>query len=217
MVLICAIFASRFLLTLKTATAAMDEGFAEPAPLRRPAVGERIRRNGLAVGAAAVLIAVAALQLSGAGKPGDRVNATEAAQRAAALTALAPVPLRLIDAAEQASAIAAMKLPENDRSALVADLQQKRARLAWLTLYDTNDEDGDAVTIASIGFRQDVVLTKAPITIAVPMPPSGVITLTGLIDGKGGGVTVGVVSPAGPIPLPVMSVGQSIGIPVGSP
>jgi hypothetical protein len=174
-----------------------------------------VRRNALAAVAIVALVGVATLHASGAARhAGDQLDDAEKAQRAAGFAALQPVALNRVSPAEQTDAIAAMQLPDQDRLALFADLQRQRTRLAWLVLHDTHDEDGDVVSVTTSGFRRDVMLTKAPVMIAVPAPASGVINLTGLVDGRGGGITVGVASPTGVIPLPLMSVGQTIGIPI---
>jgi hypothetical protein len=85
-----------------------------------------------------------------------------------------------------------------------------------MTFYDSDAEDGDVITVQSAGFSQTVRLAKAPITIALPAPPDGLVKIVGTVDGAGGGVTLGTVTPAGPIPLAVLSVGQTISIPVAA-
>jgi hypothetical protein len=84
-----------------------------------------------------------------------------------------------------------------------------------LSVYDSDVEDGDVAEIRSGGFSQIVTLTKAPITLAVPVGPDNQISIAGLVDGGGGGVTVGLILPSGPFPLPPLSVGQSFRLPVG--
>ena len=63
------------------------------------------------------------------------------------------------------------------------------------------------------GYSRTVTLSHAPIAFAIPAPPDGVFRLTGVHDG-GGGITVGASSGQNSIPLPLMSVGQVLGIPV---
>ena len=92
--------------------------------------------------------------------------------------------------------------------------QEKPVRLAWLTLWDSDVEDGDVVRIDSEGYSRVVVLTKAPVTFAVPVPSGGTINVTGIRDGDGGGITAGIASGPTKLVLPVMSVGQVLGLKV---
>ncbi|MGO4326255.1 hypothetical protein AB4Z48_11745 [Cupriavidus sp. 2TAF22] len=90
-------------------------------------------------------------------------------------------------------------------------------RLIWLTLWDTDDEDGDVVRIQSQGYSRVVTLTRQPMTFAVPAASSGVVNIAGMRDGEGGGITVGVASGASRVTLPIMSVGQTIGLRTQAP
>lgn len=85
-------------------------------------------------------------------------------------------------------------------------------RLAWVTLWDTDMEDGDAVRIDSQGYTRTIALTKQPITFAIPVPVDGVVKVTGIRDGEGGGITVGVASGASKAVLPIMSTGQVLNL-----
>lgn len=89
---------------------------------------------------------------------------------------------------------------------------RERTQLAWLTLWDTDDEDGDIVRIDSGGYSRVIYLTKVPVAYAVPIAVQGSLTITGLKDGEGGGITVGVMTGNLPIPLPIMSTGQTLAI-----
>jgi len=92
--------------------------------------------------------------------------------------------------------------------------RDNRVRLAWLTLWDSDVEDGDVVRIDSEGYSRIVVLTKSPVTFAVPIPSTGTINVTGIRDGDGGGITAGIASGSSKVVLPVMSVGQVLGLKV---
>ncbi len=85
-------------------------------------------------------------------------------------------------------------------------------RLAWITLWDTDAEDGDAVRIDSQGYSRMITLTKQPVTFAIPVPLDGVVKVTGIRDGEGGGITVGFASGASRAAFPIMSVGQTLGL-----
>jgi len=80
--------------------------------------------------------------------------------------------------------------------------------LAWVRLCDTDVEDGDVVRIDSSGYSRTVTLTKQGSTFAIPVPARGNVRITGVRDGDGGGVTVGLASGSAQAVLPIMSVGQ---------
>ncbi|MGA3281245.1 MAG: hypothetical protein ABSD50_09700 [Smithella sp.] len=96
----------------------------------------------------------------------------------------------------------------------VAPAKDHRIRLAWITVWDTDVEDGDVVRIDSQGYSRTILLKKKPLTFAVPVPASGVINVTGILDGDGGGITVGLASGASKAVFPIMSVGQVLGLKV---
>lgn len=101
----------------------------------------------------------------------------------------------------------------SDRPAMQPLAQrQKLARLAWMTLWDSDVEDGDAVRVECGGYARTVTLTKRGITFAVPVPPDGQIRLIGVRDGDGGGITVGLASGAAKVLLPIMSVGEVLNL-----
>ena len=101
----------------------------------------------------------------------------------------------------------------NNRAAMQSFAQrQKLARLAWITLWDSDIEDGDAVRVECGGYARTVTLTKRGITFAVPVPPDGQIRLVGVRDGDGGGITVGLASGSAKVVLPIMSVGEVLNL-----
>ena len=51
-----------------------------------------------------------------------------------------------------------------------------------------------------------------PVTFAIPIPVSGNINITGIQDGEGGGITVGLASGESKTVFPIMSVGQVLGL-----
>jgi hypothetical protein len=59
-----------------------------------------------------------------------------------------------------------------------------------------------------------VTLTKQPVRFAVPVPRDGVIKITGIRDGEGGGITVGLASGTSQAVFPIMSVGQTLDLKV---
>ncbi|WP_147292960.1 hypothetical protein [Dyella psychrodurans] len=92
--------------------------------------------------------------------------------------------------------------------------QTRRRRLVWITLWDTDVEDGDVVRLDSQGYSRTVRLTKKGDTFAVPVPADGVIKVTGVSDGDGGGITVGLASGSERAIFPIMSEGQELGLKV---
>jgi hypothetical protein len=170
-------------------------------------------------------------------KAGDTVEPDEVKARAAAFAVLEPMRLSLVPAADVAAAIDGMALSASAKAAMVSNLQALASeakttdvpalaraapaqvsqpthhnRLAWVTLWDTDAEDGDAVRIDSQGYSRTVTLTKQPVTFAVPVPLDGVVKVTGIRDGEGGGITVGFASGASRAAFPIMSVGQTLGL-----
>ena len=85
--------------------------------------------------------------------------------------------------------------------------------MAWITVWDFRDEDGDIVRIVSSGYSRLVPILHQPVTLAVPMPPNAVVNVVGVKDGYGG-ITLGVSSEAMSVQLPVLAEGQIIGVPV---
>jgi hypothetical protein len=90
----------------------------------------------------------------------------------------------------------------------------RRLQLVWITLWDTDVEDGDVVRIDSEGYSRTVRLTKKGDTFAVPVPIKGEIKVTGVKDGDGGGITVGLASGNVRAIFPIMSEGQELGLKV---
>jgi hypothetical protein len=160
----------------------------------------------------------------------DHVSDAERQQRQQAFAALGTLPLRVVEPAEVSAAVEGMGLTPQGKQALLADVaaptptptqtpatqsaaaHTEPLRLAWITLWDTDVEDGDVVRIDSEGYSRTITLTKRGNTFAVPIPANGIITVTGIRDGDGGGITVGLAS--GPVKaiFPIMSMGQSLGL-----
>lgn len=172
---------------------------------------------------------------------GDNVSQSDRQMRSDAFAAMAPLRLVAIPGKDLTNAIDTMHLSSDQKQALrssiasptppipaVATAERPRPagepeafhrgseprplRLAWITLWDTDVEDGDVVRITSQGYSRTVTLTKAPITFAIPVPDDGVVNVVGVKDGDGGGITVGLASGESKAVFPVMSVGQVLGL-----
>ena len=123
-------------------------------------------------------------------------------------------PLSPQPAGNQSSAKAGSADAEQPGPAL-APAKARQMQLAWITLWDSDVEDGDMVRIDSEGYSRTVYLRNKPVTFAVPVPANGIISVTGIRDGDGGGITVGLGSGAVKAILPIMSVGQVLPLRVG--
>lgn len=175
---------------------------------------------------------------------GDTINQEEQQQRLKSFKAIDSIRLKLISESEIPAAIDTMQLSANAEHAVLADVANARHKfeataaqplgdtdfnlktppqraapiistpLAWITLWDTDNEDGDVVRIDSGGYSRTVTLTKQTTTFAVPVPANGVISVIGVRDGEGGGITVGLASGASKAVFPIMSVGQTLALKV---
>ncbi len=168
---------------------------------------------------------------------GDAVSETDIKLRAAQFATLSPLHLSLVTPAESTAALDGMQLAPPARAALTESLESSTTpataapspassaaptpspkleplRLAWVTLWDTDVEDGDVVRLDSEGYSRTVTLAKKPVTFAVPVPRDGIVKVTGIRDGEGGGITVGLASGASQAVFPIMSEGQTLGLKV---
>jgi len=147
----------------------------------------------------------------------DLLLATLRAERAAQPTAIDnPIPAAVSSSQAPPHALAENPLAELNLKPSMAKPWTKPARpiaLAQITLWDTDVSDGDVVRIVSSGYETEVQLTKSPITLTVPVPSRGVINIVGVRDG-GGGITAGITVGGRAVDLPIMSVGQTLGVPV---
>ena len=83
--------------------------------------------------------------------------------------------------------------------------------LAWVTLWDFVQEDGDVVHISSAGYSMEVSLTHAPARIAIPAQRDVPIVIQGVADG-GGGITMGLTAVT--TQLLVITPGQAVTLPL---
>jgi len=111
------------------------------------------------------------------------------------------------------SVIAQLQMPEAEKNRLAERLADGSVRLAAVWLWDTMDEDGDTVEISAAGFSQTLVITHKHRAFFLPLQPGGSVSIRAVRDGGGGGVTLGVSTVIGPVPLPRLAVGQIVEIP----
>lgn len=99
---------------------------------------------------------------------------------------------------------------------LAAAIASGAVTMEELFLYDTNDEDGDEVEIVAQGFSYHMVLTKKGETMEVPLT-QGALQVIGVVDGGGGGVTVGIRTKDGrSIVSDKIPMGESVAIPINT-
>jgi hypothetical protein len=174
--------------------------------------------------------------LLGLNRSGDSVSQSDAHAREVAFASAGVLALSAVPAAEIPSAVSHMGLAKAGEAAMLANLavsetpssipaaapppdtiaqpaaRRDPLRLAWITLWDTDAEDGDVVRIDSDGYSRTITLAKQPLTIAIPVPRNSILKVTGIRDGEGGGITVGLASGGVRVVFPIMSEGQTLGL-----
>lgn len=135
-------------------------------------------------------------------------TAAEQVTRTVAFQQASPIVLPPVQPDERAGALLSMNL--QDRPQQASELPRD---LVWLTLWDDCAEDGDIVSVLSEEFGISIPLTHQPVRLAVPKPTDNLLSVHGLFDG-GGGITVALSTAHGPVPLPVMTPGQTLVVPV---
>jgi hypothetical protein len=159
--------------------------------------------------------------LAAAASQTDHLSDRERSLRLESFNALPPLQLSPVPTQEVKSAIDSMHLSGPAQQELLtettpgaqaqpADATQTPVRLAWITLWDTDVQDGDVVRIQAQGYSRTVTLTKHGATFAIPVPASGIVRVTGIKDGDGGGITVGLASGTARAVFPIMSPGQTL-------
>ena len=177
-----------------------------------------LKRRGLVLAAVAGLAAAAVLRFQAPPRDAaDDVPPAEAAKRVLAMQHLPPLPLTPVGGDEWEAALASLALSSADEARLRADVMAGRLRLAWLSLFDSDAEDGDCVRVESMGVTHSMLLSKRPVPVAVPLPVTGRIVIAAVDEGLGGGVTVGVVAGGQSYKLPPMKVGQAFSLLVAVP
>lgn len=169
-------------------------------------------------GAALTLIALLAVGVGGTfwltgvpaawseSTPQDRVDAD---LRASQFDPFQPLSLKPITQASLAAVVEGMPLSPGCKKRLNQKLAiASHPQLAWISLRDTDAEDGDVVRVDSLEYSRTVKLTRAPLLVAVVVVDGGTLSITGIRDGDGNGITLGLKADRVERWLPVMHVGQ---------
>ncbi|WP_330565706.1 hypothetical protein [Pseudomonas yamanorum] len=138
--------------------------------------------------------------------PQDRVDA---GLRAIQFDPFQPLSLKPITQASLAAVVEGMPLSPGCKKRLNQKLATaSHPQLAWISLRDTDAEDGDVVRVDSLEYSRTVKLTRAPLLVAVVVVDGGTLSITGIRDGDGNGITLGLKADRVERWLPVMHVGQ---------
>jgi hypothetical protein len=173
---------------------------------------------GLSIGAITLLLALAGIGTGLVSLPDaqpDRVShvTATAVEEQQPKPQLMPSLIRPAAAGEVEQAIAAVLTTDVEKARLRTEIASGRTRIGWLTILDSDVEDGDWVSVSAAGLSQQVRLYHAPTTIAVPYRPGLPVTVTGTVDGDGKSITVAVRVGAASFVLAPMQVGTSVQVP----
>lgn len=189
---------------------ALPEPQPEPEPEREPS--QDSSKAGWVLGALAGIALLAGIGYSaGMFSPAPSSIPT-------AVTATAPAQqsgfsfLQKIAAADQGSALQALRMSDADKGKATQAIQSGNTRLAWLSLADSGAEDGDIVTISGAGFSQTVPLLTKQTRLAVPYIPGTPIKVFATKDGSSPGVTVAVYVGGSVFKLKTMKEGDTVEI-----
>ena len=109
-----------------------------------------------------------------------------------------------------ATAVSALRLSDAQRTTVERSITDGQRRIAWIVLTDSIDPDGDTVAVEAEGIVQNVILSKAWMPVAVPLSGPGKITITGVRDGGGGGITIALATRSGSVPFRILLPGERI-------
>jgi hypothetical protein len=110
-------------------------------------------------------------------------------------------------------AINGMLIGEAEKERLRGEITADDTQIAWIAVSDFDFEDGDWVTISGAGYSQNIRIFRRPTDLAVPYKRGVPVTVTGLTDGDGRGITVAVHVMGARYPLASVRPGTSIQVP----
>lgn len=192
----------------------------QPQPLSEPQAepaGGLSRNAWLGIGGAGALLAVAlavgVISFESRQDTPMPPVAAPAQQSNAAASGDAARMFQPVKASEIDQAVATLIMSEPQKEQVRQAVRKNELRIAWVELSDSYDEDGDWVKVTAGGFSQNLRLFKKPLRFAIPYVPGAPVTVTGLIDGEGGGITVAVHSGASTFGLKPLVKGETIMVP----
>lgn len=166
---------------------------------------------------------------------GNDLTDAQIQERLAAFNVLGEMALDVVQDKDVPQAVESMQLPPAEKEALLdsmkepasettpspapakeAAFKKERRRLVWVSIWDTNTDNGNVVRIDSQGYSRFVTLRKQPIVFAVPTSPDGrwIIHVTGISDIDGRGITIGLASGKAKAIFPLMRARQDLGLKV---
>ena len=122
--------------------------------------------------------------------------------------------LGLVSQHSNAEAVAAMGLGAGDAALLSDALQKRRLRLVQMPVFDFSptvaaDGAGHEVQVSSGGYTRLIRLTRAPVTLTLPIAVAGTVTFRAA---DGDPVNIGALTLSGPIRLPELAIGQTMSV-----
>jgi hypothetical protein len=121
--------------------------------------------------------------------------------------------MKPVTEAETDRAVSHLLMGSADKDRVREEVSSGRLRLAWITVADSFAEDGDWIRLEAAGFHQDIRLLNKPYEIAVPYLPGSMVTVTGLVDGIDGDITVAVHVGGATVSLKPLKQGEELRIP----
>jgi len=117
------------------------------------------------------------------------------------------IALGMLPATQARAAVAEMGLTGGDAAALTTALQRGRLHLARFGLVDVSPtlQGGHVVQVSAGGYTRQVMLTREPVTVTIPIGPVGSVALT---TPEQTGVRIEGLTLSGPVLFPQLQAGQ---------
>jgi len=123
-----------------------------------------------------------------------------------------PVTLDRADEDQSLSYLDKTVSDPQQKATLSDQVKNKKVDMAAIGFYDDCAEDGDAVGVQSGPLNVVIPLRHSVQYVLIPVPhgETAKVFLNGVKDGDGGGITLGMVTPAGIVHMPPMTPGQQV-------
>jgi hypothetical protein len=121
------------------------------------------------------------------------------------------IEIGLLPSGQDKAAVADMGLPPEDEAALTSALDRGRLRLARLGLVDDSLalQGGHTIQISAGGYTRQVLLTRTPTVVTLPVGPVSTISFS---TAEPGAVRIVGLTLTGPVPMPELSAGQVLSV-----